>query len=53
MSRCTSLCLKVARTRDANCASRKSVGKRDCPPGQHGMRSPRKSDFGVKLMEKQ
>jgi len=33
--------------------SRKSIGERDYPPGQHGQRARRKSDFGVKLLEKQ
>ena len=33
--------------------SRKPLGERDYPPGQHGSRARRKSDYGVKLMEKQ
>lgn len=33
--------------------TRKSPGERNYPPGQHGQRQRKKSDFGVKLMEKQ
>ncbi|MBN9423164.1 MAG: 30S ribosomal protein S4 [Candidatus Accumulibacter sp. 66-26] len=33
--------------------TRKSPGERDYPPGQHGQRLRKKSDFGIKLMEKQ
>ena len=33
--------------------SRKSIGERSHPPGQHGMRQRRKSDYGLKLIEKQ
>lgn len=33
--------------------TRKSPGERDYPPGQHGQRPRKKSDFGIKLMEKQ
>ncbi|MBN8284627.1 30S ribosomal protein S4 [Zoogloea sp.] len=55
MSRYTGPRLKVIRALGCELPglSRKSVGERDYPPGQHGMRPRRKSDFGVKLMEKQ
>lgn len=33
--------------------SRKPIGDRAYPPGQHGQKQKRKSDFGAKLMEKQ
>ena len=33
--------------------SRKSLGERSHPPGQHGLRQRRKSDYGLKLIEKQ
>lgn len=33
--------------------SRKSPADRNYPPGQHGQKQKRKSDFGVKLIEKQ
>lgn len=33
--------------------SRKSIENRAYPPGQHGQKQKRKSDFGAKLMEKQ
>lgn len=33
--------------------TRKSADNRDYPPGQHGQRQRKKSDFGIKLMEKQ
>lgn len=33
--------------------SRKSLGERDYPPGQHGRRPRRKSGFGEQLIEKQ
>lgn len=33
--------------------TRKSPGERNYPPGQHGQRLRKKSDFGIKLMEKQ
>jgi small subunit ribosomal protein S4 len=33
--------------------SSKSIEDRPYPPGQHGQKQKRKSDFGVKLMEKQ
>lgn len=55
MSRYTGPRLKVIRALGCELPglSRKSVGERDYPPGQHGNRPRRKSDFGVKLMEKQ
>lgn len=33
--------------------SRKALGERNHPPGQHGQRPRRKSGFGVQLIEKQ
>jgi len=33
--------------------SRQSLGERNYPPGQHGQRQKRKSDFGLRLIEKQ
>lgn len=33
--------------------SRKPLGERQHPPGQHGLRTRRKSDYGLKLIEKQ
>lgn len=33
--------------------TRKNPGERNYPPGQHGQRLRKKSDFGIKLMEKQ
>ena len=33
--------------------SRKTLGDRNYPPGEHGQRNRRKSDFGLKLIEKQ
>lgn len=55
MSRYTGPRLKVMRALGCELPglSRKSIGERDYPPGQHGMRSRRKSDYGLKLMEKQ
>jgi small subunit ribosomal protein S4 len=55
MSRYTGPRLKVMRALGCELPglSRKSVGERDYPPGQHGQRARRKSDFGIKLMEKQ
>ncbi|KAB2969123.1 30S ribosomal protein S4 [Zoogloea sp.] len=55
MSRYTGPRLKVMRALGCELPglSRKSVGERDYPPGQHGLRARRKSDFGFKLMEKQ
>lgn len=55
MSRYTGPRLKVIRALGCELPglSRKSVGERDYPPGQHGMRPRRKSDFGIKLIEKQ
>lgn len=55
MSRYTGPRLKVMRALGCELPglSRKTVGERDYPPGQHGQRARRKSDFGIKLMEKQ
>lgn len=55
MSRYTGPRLKVMRALGCELPglSRKSIGERDYPPGQHGQRARRKSDFGVKLLEKQ
>lgn len=55
MSRYTGPRLKVMRALGTELPglSRKSLGDRNCPPGQHGQRPKRKSDFGVKLIEKQ
>jgi len=33
--------------------SRKTLGERNYPPGQHGQKRRRRSDFGARLMEKQ
>lgn len=33
--------------------SRKALGERNYPPGQHGQRPRRNSGFGVQLIEKQ
>ncbi len=57
MARHTGPRLKVMRALgvDLPGLSRKSIEKRPTPPGQHGAKATRrrKSDFGVKLMEKQ
>ncbi|WP_079433084.1 30S ribosomal protein S4 [Zoogloea sp. LCSB751] len=55
MSRYTGPRLKVMRALGCELPglSRKSVGERDYPPGQHGARPRRKSDYGLKLIEKQ
>lgn len=57
MSRFTGPRLKVMRALgvDLPGLSRKSIEARPNPPGQHGARGlkRKKSDFGVKLMEKQ
>lgn len=57
MSRFTGPRLKVMRALGVELPglSRKSIESRPTPPGQHGARAVRrkKSDFGVKLMEKQ
>ena len=57
MSRFTGPRLKVMRALglDLPGLSRKSIEQRPTPPGQHGAKATRrkKSDFGVKLMEKQ
>lgn len=55
MSRYTGPRLKVMRALGVELPglSRKSLGERNYPPGQHGMRQKKKSGFGVQLMEKQ
>lgn len=55
MSRHTGPRLKIVRALGVELPglTRKSVGERNYPPGQHGQRQRKKSDFGVKLLEKQ
>lgn len=55
MSRYTGPRLKVMRALGVELPglSRKPLGERDYPPGQHGQRPRRKSDYGLKLIEKQ
>lgn len=55
MSRYTGPRMKVMRALGTELPglSRKSFGERKYPPGQHGQRPKRKSDFGTKLIEKQ
>lgn len=55
MSRYTGPRLKIMRALGTELPglSRRSLGERDYPPGQHGQKPKRKSDFGVKLIEKQ
>ncbi|THF64737.1 30S ribosomal protein S4 [Pseudothauera nasutitermitis] len=55
MSRYTGPRLKVLRALGTELPglSRKSPGERNYPPGQHGMKQKRKSDYGLRLMEKQ
>ncbi len=55
MSRYTGPRLKVLRALGTELPglSRKALGERNYPPGQHGQRPKRKSDFGVQLIEKQ
>ena len=55
MSRYTGPRLKVMRTLGTELPglSRKPLGERNYPPGQHGRRPRRKSSFGVQLIEKQ
>ncbi|ENO88649.1 30S ribosomal protein S4 [Thauera linaloolentis] len=55
MSRYTGPRLKVMRALGTELPglSRKSLGERNYPPGQHGQRPKRKSGFGVQLIEKQ
>ena len=55
MSRYTGPRLKVMRALGTELPglSRKPLGERNYPPGQHGQKNRRKSDYGVKLMEKQ
>ena len=55
MSRYTGPRLKIMRALGTELPglSRRALGERDYPPGQHGQKQKRKSDFGVKLIEKQ
>ncbi len=55
MSRFTGPRLKVMRALGAELPglSRKSIENRPHPPGQHGLRQRRRSDFAAKLAEKQ
>ncbi|MHB8787401.1 MAG: 30S ribosomal protein S4 [Thauera sp.] len=55
MSRFTGPRLKVMRALGTELPglSRKPLGERNYPPGQHGQRPKRKSGFGVQLIEKQ
>lgn len=55
MSRYTGPRLKIMRALGTELPglSRKALGERNYPPGQHGQRPKRKSDFGIKLIEKQ
>jgi small subunit ribosomal protein S4 len=55
MSRYTGPRLKIMRALGTQLPglSSKSIEDRPYPPGQHGQKQKRKSDFGVKLMEKQ
>lgn len=55
MSRYTGPRLKILRAlgMDLPGLSRKTMQDRPNPPGQHGLKQKRKSDFGLKLMEKQ
>lgn len=55
MSRFTGPRLKVQRALGTALPglSRKSPEERNYPPGQHGMKQKRKSDYGLRLMEKQ
>ncbi|NTV12053.1 MAG: 30S ribosomal protein S4 [Zoogloea sp.] len=55
MSRYTGPRVKVMRALGVELPglSRKPIGERNYPPGQHGQRNRRKSGFGVQLMEKQ
>lgn len=55
MSRYTGPRLKVMRALGTELPglSRKALGERNYPPGQHGQRPRRKSGFGVQLIEKQ
>lgn len=55
MSRYTGPRLKVMRALGTELPglSRKTIGARNHPPGQHGQRPKRKSGFGLQLIEKQ
>lgn len=55
MSRYTGPRIKVMRALGVELPglSRKSIANRPHPPGQHGLRPRKKSEFGVQLLEKQ
>ena len=55
MSRYTGPRLKIMRALGTELPglSRQPLGERNYPPGQHGLKQKRKSDFGIKLIEKQ
>lgn len=55
MSRLTGPRLKIMRALGTALPglSRKSMENRDYPPGQHGQKNRRRSDFALRLMEKQ
>ena len=55
MARYTGPRLKIVRALGVELPglTRKTVGERNYPPGQHGQRQRKKSDYGIKLMEKQ
>lgn len=55
MSRYTGPKLKVMRALGVELPglSRKSIENRDYPPGQHGQKNRRRSDYAVRLVEKQ
>lgn len=55
MSRLTGPRLKVMRALGTTLPglSRKSIENRDYPPGQHGQKKRRRSDFALRLVEKQ
>lgn len=55
MSRYTGPRLKIIRALGTELPglSRQSLGERNYPPGQHGQKQKRKSDYGIKLIEKQ
>lgn len=55
MSRYTGPRLKVMRALGTELPglSRKTIGERNFPPGQHGQRPKRRSGFGLQLIEKQ
>ena len=55
MARYTGPRLKIVRALGVELPglTRKSAGERNYPPGQHGQRMRKKSDYGLKLIEKQ